>query len=116
MNDLEKYAAKRKLAGRLGAAIGATAGGLLMPVTPTTSMIGAAIGASKGHKLRSALGAGLGHTSAAMALQGGVPFGASSLCLISVKSLPLDLIIEALDLLTINFLVSLPTSSKVLSM
>ena len=77
MNALEKYAAKKKLAGRLGAALGATAGAAALPISPAGSAIGAAIGASKGRRIRSALGGSLGHTVAAGAMHEGVPYGAA---------------------------------------
>lgn len=82
MNALEKYAAKRKLAGRLRAAAGATIG---TPFGTGTSMLGAAVGAKKGHKLRSALGAGVGHLAASTGYHARVP--RSDLALLALPGL-----------------------------
>lgn len=79
MNVLEKYAAKKKIAGRLGAAIGGSLGAYAQPVGPFNAMIGAAIGAKKGHRLRSSLGAAVGHQGGVLASQAGVPFGVATL-------------------------------------
>ena len=78
MNALEKYAAKKKLAGRLGAGVGALLGGATGTVAglgatgipgglrltrAAGSGLGAALGASKGSRLRSGLVAALlGHS------------------------------------------------------
>ena len=73
MNALEKIAAKKKLAGRLGAGIGAVLGGTAGQIAGSAtgnlggillsraagSGLGAALGASKGRRLRSGLAASL---------------------------------------------------------
>lgn len=78
MNDLEKYAAKRKLAGRLGAGIGAAGMTRLIPIGAKPGMLGAAVGAKKGHRLRSALGSALGF-NAATSVKGYAPVELASL-------------------------------------